>query len=422
MKTNLKKLPKSEVEIDFEMDAEEFGKHAEGALLRFKESVKLDGFRQGHAPLNMIERKVGVENLLMEAGDLAVKDVYGKFMAENNLEPIGNPEVKILKIAKGSPFEFKVKVAVFPEIKLPDYKEIAAKVKSKEISVDEKEVNAEMAYLQKSRAKFSQIDKGAENKDFVEIEYQNEKINGGKIVKDKFILDEGGFAKDFENNLLGMKAGEEKDFVAKFPENSADKNIAGKDGNFKVKMASVQKMELPPLNDEFAKNLGKFENMAALKKDLKEGIAIEKSEDEKQRKRGEILEKIAEKVAVELPEKMTDYETQRLLENMKNQITQSMKMSFEEYLAFIIKTEEEIKRSFASQAEKGLKESLILSEIGKAERIEPSKEEVEAETNRIIKNYSKDQLEKIDIAKLREYTKEAIVNEKVFQLLEKFSC
>lgn len=421
MKTSFRKLPKSEVEIDFEMDAEEFGKHAEGALLRFKESVKLDGFRHGHAPLNMVEQKVGSENLLMEAGDSAIKDAYGKFMAENNLEPIGSPKVKITKIAKGSPFEFKVKAVVLPEIKLPDYKKIATGVKSEQVSVDNKEVEESLAYLQKSRAKFSQVDRGAEKKDFVEIEYQNERINGGKAVKDKLILDEGGFMKEFENNLLGMKAGEEKEFMAKFPENTPDKTIAGKESNFKVKIVSVQKMELPPLDDEFAKVIGHFGNLAALKDNLKEGIVMEKSEAEKQRKRSEIMEKIAEKVFVELPEKMIDYETQRLLENMKNQITQGLKISFEEYLASIIKTEEEIRKSFVPQAEKRLKESLILREIGKTEQVKASKEETEEEMNKIIKNYSKNQIEKIDIAKFKEYTEKVIANEKIFQLLEKLS-
>lgn len=421
MKANFRKLPKSEVEIDFEMDAEEFGKHAEGALLRFKESVKMDGFRQGHAPLNMVEQKVGAENLLMEAGDLAVKDAYGKFVAENNLEPIGSPEVKIKKIAKGSPFEFSVKVAILPEVKLPDYKKIAAGIKSNQVSVDGKEIEDSLVYLQKSRAKFSQIDRRAENKDFVEIEYQNEKINGGEIVKDKFILGEGGLMKEFENNLLGVKAGEEKEFIAKFPDNDADKSIAGKDGNFKVKMISVQKMELPPLDDEFAKGLGKFEGLAMLKNNIKEGITAEKEHNEKDRRRLEILQKIAEKIDFDLPEKMVDYEQEKSFEEMKTEIIGRMKMTFEEYLSLIKKTEGEVKKSFRTEAERKIKNYLILGAIKKAENILAEEAEVENELNKIIKNYSPEELKRFDTDRTKEYIKDAICNEKIFQLLENLS-
>ncbi len=288
MKTEIKKLDKSQLEVDFELDENEFVKFVDKALGHLKNHVKIDGFRTGNVPLKIVEEKVGQENLLMEAGDLAIQESYTKFVNENNLEPIGQPEVQIIKVAKGSPFLFKVKVSVLPEIELPDYKKIAEQIKTKEVSVEPKEIEDALSYLQKSRAKFSQIDRGAENKDFVEIEYKNGNINNGKEIKDKFILGEGGFMKDFEDNVLGMKAGEEKEFMAKFPDGTPNKALAGKESNFKVKMISVQKMELPEINNEFAKSLGDFDNLDALKENLKEGITMEKTDAEVQRKRGEI--------------------------------------------------------------------------------------------------------------------------------------
>src|ERR1043166_3602224 len=120
MKTELKKLPKSEVEIQFELTAQEFEKYFQKGLEHLKSHVKMDGFRKGNVPKEMVEKQVGQENVLMEAGDVAVKEVYPKFVAEQKLEPIGDPEVQIKKIAKGSPFEFTVKVSVLPEISLPD--------------------------------------------------------------------------------------------------------------------------------------------------------------------------------------------------------------------------------------------------------------------------------------------------------------
>lgn len=421
MKYTQKKLDKSQIEAEFELSAEEFTAFIDKALEHMKGHIKMDGFRKGQVPKEIVERQIGQENMLMEAGDLAVKESYTKFVNENNLEPIGSPEVQITKIAKGSPFLFKVTVSVLPEIELPDYKKIVEQVKGQEISVDEKEIEEALNYLQKSRAKFSQIDRGAEHKDFVEIEYKNENINNGKEVKDKFILGEGGFMKDFEDNILEMKAGEEKEFMAKFPDNTPNKAVAGKESKFNVKMVSVQKMELPEINDEFAKSLGVFDSLVALKENVKEGITMEKTDALKQRKRGEMLEKISASIKFELPEKMVEYEQERSFENLKDQVAQNAKIDFDKYLASIKKTEEEIKKSFRLEAEKRIKNFLVLRQIGKQENIEVTKEELEEEMNKDVRRYTKEQLEKIDLNQLREYSKSVLFNEKIFQLLESFS-
>jgi len=368
-----------------------------------------------------VEERVGKENLLMEAGDMAVKDVYIKYITENKLEPVGQPEVSILKIAQGSPFVFKAKITLLPEIELPDYKDIASKIKGKEVSITEEEVQDALNYLQKTRAKFIAEDRPAEKKDFVEITYQNKDINGGKEVQDKFILGEGGFMKGFEDNIVGMKAGDKKEFKSTFPDNSPQKNLAGKEGDFKVVMKSVQKMELPEINDELAKELGVFDTLVALKESMKEGITQEKKASEQQRKRGEILDKIAEKAKVELPDTLVDYEKQRLMDDLKYKIDQNMKISFEQYLSSVKQTEENLKQTFQKEAEKRLKGFLILREVGIKENIEVNDQEVEEELEKSIKSFSKDQISKIDIEQLKEYTKGVIYNEKVFKKLETFA-
>ncbi len=420
MKTELKKLPKSEVEISFEMPAEDFAKYVDRALEHLKGHVKMDGFRQGQVPKEMVEKKVGQENLLMEAGDLAVKEAYTKFVNENNLEPIGDPDVQIKKIAKGSEMVFTVKVAVLPEVELPDYKKIAAEAKGLEISVEAQEIDEALNYLQRSRAKFTDKTGAAEKKDYIKIEYTSEHIASGKPVKDIFILGEGGFLKDFEDNLLGMKTGEEKEFMAKFPEN-APKELVGKEGKFQVKMLAVQTMELPEMNDEFAKGLGVFENVAALKENVREGITLEKQDAEKQRKRSEILSIITKEITFNLPEKMVESEQIRLFEDLKNQVSSQFSIPFEQYLASVKKTEEEIKASYKLEAEKRIKNFLTLRQIGLVEKIDVSNEELEKEMNKEVARYSKDQVSKIDISRLKEYTKGAIFNEKVFEKLESFS-
>ncbi len=415
------KLPKSQMEIEFELTEEEFKHHMEHAVEHLKKHIKVDGFRPGQAPNKLVEDKLKPEALLMEAGDHAVQHVYSDYIIENNLEPVGQPEVSIIKIAQGSPFVFKAKITLLPDVELPDYKAITPRIKVKDISVTEEEVQDALNYLQKTRAKFIAEDRPAAKKDFVEITYQNKDINEGKEVNDRFVLGEGGFMKGFEENIEGMKAGQEKEFKVSFPENSPRKDLAGKESDFKVKVKSVQKMELPEINDEFAKELGAFDTLVALKESMKEGMTAEKQDAEKQRKRGEILEKISEKTKAELPDALVDYEKQHLMDDLKNKITQNMKITFEQYLASVKQTEEGLKETFQKEAEKRLKGFLILREIGKKENIEVSDEEAEEEVSKSIKNYSKEQLSKIDIEQLKEYTKGVIYNEKVFQKLESLS-
>ncbi len=421
MKTEIKKLPKSQIEITFELTAEEFKEHTAHALEHLKKHVKVDGFREGKAPASMVEEKLKPEALLMEAGDHAVQHVYTDYVLESKIEPVGNPEVKILKIAQGSPFVFTATITILPEVELPDHKIIAKSVKGKDVSVTEEEVQDAINYLQKTRAKFSAHNNPAEVKDFVEIKYSSKDIENNREIDDKFILGEGGFMKGFEDGIVGMKSGEEKEVNVKFADDLPRKDLAGKEAVFKIKMISVQKMELPEINDEFAKQLGAFDSLDTLKTSTKEGIKMEKQEAEKQRKRAEILSKIAEKAKFEMPEAMVEYEQQRLIEDFKNRITQTIKAGFEEYLASIKKTEAEVKETYKKEAEKRLKGFLVLRELGKKENVEVSDAEVEEEVAKSIKNYSKEQLDKIDINELKEYTKGVIHNEKIFQILEDLS-
>jgi trigger factor len=422
MEVKQKKLLKSQIEISFELTADEFIEHYNHAIEHLKHHVKVDGFREGKAPASMVEEKIKPEALLMEAGDHAVQHVYTDYVKENNLEPIGQPEVKILKIAKGSPFIFTATITVLPDVELPDYKEIAKKVKGQDVSVSDQEVQDSLNYLQKSRAKMSLKNDVAGKGDFVEIEYQSQIATAGKEIKDQFILGEGGFVKGFEDGILGMKAGQEKEFAVNFPKDYHGKEVAGKEIMFKIKMISVQKMELPEINDEFAKQLGAFDTLVALKTSMKQGILAEKTEAEKQRKRGEILEKIAEKAKFEMPEAMVEYEQQQLLDDLRNKINQTAGISFEEYLSSIKKTEEEIKKTYKNEAEKRLRGFLVLRELGKQEKIEVSEKELEEELEKYLKNYDLEHAghnhAKIDREQLKEYTKGVIINEKIFKKLE----
>ncbi len=470
MEVKINRLPGSQIEFEIEVPVEEFNNFIERATLNLGENLEIKGFRKGNVPKDIVEKEIGPEKILVEAADLAIKENYKRAVLENKIEVISQPEIKIKKMARGNPLVFLAKTAILPEIKLGNYKKIAVKIKKKEIVVTEKEIDDALRWLQKSRAKFTLKNRAAEKGDFVEIEYWLPQINAKKegfSQKDAFILGEGRFIPGFEEQLVGMKAGEEKKGVSiTIPENQyrnlfsgkmqapleitkakkkhrENKSLTGQGKKvvFRVKMNLIQNIELPEINNQFAQSLGDFKDLIALKENIKKGLNLEKDRTESQRVRNEILDKINEATDCEIPEILIKREQNQMIENFKknvsenlnpvrdsgdrektqrNGISNGVKISFEEYLKKLEKTEKEILDSFLPEAQKKIKNFFILREIGEREQIEVSETEIREEVNKILEQYPsvKGAQKELDPERLKEYTKEVIKNEKIFQLLE----
>ncbi|OGZ28172.1 MAG: trigger factor [Candidatus Nealsonbacteria bacterium RIFOXYD1_FULL_39_11] len=325
----------------------------------------------------------------------------------------------------GDGLSFSVKVFVMPEVKLADYKKIASGISLEEKKAEDRELEATLNWIKRSRAKYSLKNFPAEKGDFAEIEYWSEdlpEIGENKKRKDAFILGEGHFFQGFEEIIPGMKSGEEKKFELEIPEDHSYKKIAGKKVRFGLKLNSLQKVEYPELNDSFAKSLGKFETIKDLEQNIKEGIKAEKESAELQKKRTEALELIAEKSEIDIPGILIDREKENLLENLKKNISQTAQVSYEEYLKQTEKTEKEIEEMLSKEALKKVKTYLVLREIGKREGVSVSDEEIEQEANDMLKHYpNPDQASKpagVDLEKLKDYTREVIRTEKTFKIIE----
>lgn len=421
MKKFFKKLPKSKMELRIEIEPREFEKFYQRAIFYFRKDLELPGFRKGKVPPKIVEREIGKERILKKAAEEAIKENYFKEISKEKIEVLGRPKIEITKLSLGESFEFKATFFVFPEIVLPDYKKIASSQKRRKVFVSEAEVNETLSWLAQSRAKFTPKNLPAEKGDFIEIEYFSPQIEGGRKIRDGFFLGKGGFVSGFEEKLEGMKEGEERDFSLKFPEDYFQKNLAGKEVKFKAKAISIQSVKIPELNDEFAKSLGKFENLESLKRSIFEGIKMEKEREESKRIRREILEKIAKFCQFEIPEILIEEEKKRYLEDLKRRVPKIFKMSFEEYLKSVRKTEKEIEDSYHLAAIEKLKRSLIIREIKKREKIEATKEEIIEAVNRMIQNLPPEKIKDLDFELLKDYTKEAIEEEKVLSFLEKFA-
>lgn len=417
----------AKAEIMFVVDAEEFNAYYEKTLISLSQNLKMDGFRPGKVPSSIVEDELGMQRILEEAANLTAREKYVEAIIEEKLEVIGKPEIEVLKIAKNNPFEFKATLSFLPEIKLPDYRLIASKTKRKEPTVNDKEMSDAVSWLQKSRAKLTLKQGPAAKNDWVEINLKMLNQTAGKEeapIKDAFVLGEGKLVPGLEEQLEGMRAGEEKEISVTFPANHYRKDLAGKAMKMSVKMETVQNRELPEINDDFAKSLGAFQDLNSLRNNIEEGLLAEKKTEESQRLRGEIIEKIAESSSLEIPEILIQSEKEKMLENLKMAYSApDAPTSFEAYLKESGKSEKDILDTFTSEAEKRIKSFLVLREISKKENIEASADEINQQIKRILNEYNDIEKAKneLDPAKLREYAEGVLRNEKVFEMLEKLT-
>ncbi len=393
------KISSNQVEFEIEIPIPQMGTYFDLAASELSKDMKVDGFRPGKIPADIVEKEKGSQKLYDHAANLAIQKTLPKAILEHKIEVVGQPDLVVTQIARGNPMKYKAKFWTIPEIELVDYKGL--KVKKKEIKVEDKEVNKSLEYLQNSRAKSITVNRPAKKGDRVEVDF-NENKNC------PLVLGDGRFDPDFEKEIEGMKVGEEKDI-----------SLTDKKLDFKVKLKLVQERDIPKLSDEFAKSLGEFKSLEDLKKNVKQSLIQEKEAREKERIRIELVEKVAQDSKMDISEALIDIELDKMINELQ-QSTMSMGLEFDKYLQQIKKTVEELKKEWREQAEKRVKIGLVLKAIAEKEKIEANEKDIEEKVSEQLKHYSNTEEAKknIDISALKEYAKGIIRNEKVFQLLE----
>ena len=421
MKNTIKDLPKSQKEITVEISVEEMEKYMNKALDKLAKNIKLDGFREGKVPKDVAKKQLGDAAIFEEASHEAIEKSYSEIIKENKLNPLGQPKAEITKAAPNNSLEYKIVISVMPEIKLGDYKTVFGKMEVKKI--DDEMIEKELKTLQKKKASYITKDESAEKGDRVEIDFETRvggvKLEGGESKNHPLIIGQGKFIFGFEDNLVGMKKDEEKEFDLVFPENYK-KELAGKKASFKVKINLVQKVNLPEINDEFAKGLGKFESVENLRESIKKGMTMEEEGKAKEKLRGELIDQVVEKTTVEIPETLVESELTNMVNEFKNNITQTG-IEFEEYLKNVNTNLEKLKTEWQPMAEKRTKTGLIMREISVQEEIKIGDEEIEKRVNETLKFYpNEEELRKnMDLEKFKDHMAGVIMNEKVFEILEK---
>ena len=428
IKREIKKLPQSRVEVKVTVAWEEWKNFMGPAAEELSKEVKIPGFRPGKAPMAMIEKQVGKDRILETAGEKSIQKTYAKIVEEEKLDVLGAPQAEILKAEEGGNLEYKITSALMPEVILGEWREKVKKVNKgyaeKKAEISEDDIKEELKKLAVSRAKFITVSREAKNEDSVLIDFEVKRdgvvIENGTSRNHPLVLGKGTFIPGFEERLLGMKEGEEREFELAFPAEYHAKHLAGQKAQFKVKMNLVQERQIPEVDEEFAKSLGRFENLEALQKNIQEGMLEEKKVKLKEEWRSKIIEQLIEDSKIDLPEVLVHQELHKMIDEFSIEI-QQMGMTLEVYLEKIGKKAADLEKDWAPQAQKRVKAALILEELAEEEKIVIPAEKIEEEMNKTlqfyksVKNVEKD----IDMERLYTYTKGMLQNEEVFQMLEK---
>ena len=401
------KLEKSTVALTVEVSAADFEAAVEKAYRKQRGSIRMPGFRPGKAPRKMIENMYGAGVFYEEAVNIALPDAYSGAVKESELHVVGYPQVELLEVGKEG-FSFKATVAVYPEVALGQYKGVEAP--RAEVNVTDEDVDARLKEMAERDSRMVSVeDRSVEKGDIVNIDFEGflngEPFDGGKSDSFDLEIGSGSFVPGFEDQLVGMNAGEEKDIDITFPEDyHAD--LAGKAVVFHVKANSIKVRELPALDDEFAKDVSEFDTLDELKNDVREKLVKEREDAAKRAFEDIVMSKVAEGIQADIPDAMVEDQAQRFVDNFRMQI-QSQGIPYDQYMKMTGMDEEKLLADAKGPALGQVRMELAINAIVKAENLEASDEDVEAEYAKMASQYN------TDVENVKKYMDDAVVREQV---------
>ena len=409
------KLEKSRVALTIETSAEEFEAAVNKAYLKMRGKINVPGFRVGKAPRKIIEKMYGAEVFYEEAVNIILPDAYEAAVKEQELNVVGYPEVELESCTKDG-VVFKCTVAIYPEVKLGQYKGLEAP--KAEVKVAAADVNARLKEMADRNSRLVSVDRAVKKGDTADIDFEGfdngKAFDGGKGENFDLEIGSGSFVPGFEDQLIGMKAGEEKDIDITFPENYTPE-LAGKPVVFHVKVNEVKVKEVPAVDDEFAKDVSEFDTLKELKADIKKKMTAERTEAAQRAFEDVLMAKVAEGVEAEIPHEMVELQAERMMEQFKQQLA-AQGIPFDQYLKMTGTTEADFRKQADGPAAEQVKMDLAVEAIIKAEGLEATDEDVENELKNVAEKYGMD-LETVKKYLRPEDVKEQVIREKAVKIV-----
>ncbi len=420
MSVKIEKQDNSKVVLEFTMSKEDFNKNLDKAFAKNAKYFKAPGFRNGKVPRAIVEKMYGETVLFDSVIEDTVDEEYRIAIEENNLEVVSKPELDIKQIGKDKDLIYTVTVFVKPEAIVKDYKGI--EVKKFNTKVSKKDIDNALEQARDKNARTVTVeDRALEMKDISTIDFEGfvdgVAFEGGKGENFELTIGSGQFIPGFEEQLVGMKIGEEREINVKFPDEYHAENLAGKDAMFKVKLISIKSKVLPELDDEFAKDISEFDTLEEYKKDVEKKLKEEKEKQAEADKEAQAIEKIVENTEVNIPDSMIEDQMEQMVEQFNANLSYQG-LNLETYCKYLGTTVEAFRETLKPQATKDVKLKLALEYIAKTENITATDEDINAKIDELAKEYGNENADSLkNNENIKKYMSERVLQDKTLKVV-----
>ncbi|MBE5868718.1 MAG: trigger factor [Lachnospiraceae bacterium] len=389
MSLQIEKLEKNMAKLTIEVSAEELEQAIEKAYQKNKNKINVPGFRKGKVPRKMIEKMYGAAIFYEDAANELIPTAYEKALAECEEEIVSSPKIDVTQIEAGKPFIFTAEVALKPEVTLGKYKGV--KVDKQDVEVTDEEVDAQIQKERENSARTITVeDRAVLDGDIVTLDYEGfvdeVAFEGGKGTDYPLTIGSGSFIPGFEEQLVGAEIGKETEVKVTFPEEYHAADLAGKEAVFKCLVKEIKAKELPELDDEFASEVSAFDTLAEYREDVKKGLAQQKEEQAKRVKEDAVIEAIIADAQMDIPDAMVETQQRQMIDDFAQRL-QMQGMSLDQYFQFTGLDAAKMMDQVKPQALSRIQSRLVLEAVVKAENIEATEEDFDAEVKKMAEMY-----------------------------------
>ena len=385
MATTFEKLSSNKVKLSFVVPAEKFDEGLQTAYRKMVKKISIPGFRKGKAPMKVIENYYGASVFYEDALDAIFPEIYQEALKEHDVQVVDRPELDVQQIGKGQELKFTVEVFVRPDVTLGEYKNLGLEKEVAEVTDDD--VSADIERARDRASRFVEVtDRPAKLDDQVNIDYAgflgDEQFDGGTAQGHDLVLGSGSFIPGFEDQLVGAKVGAEVEVNVTFPEQYHAENLAGKPVVFKVKVNSIQEKQTPALDDEFVKDVSETANtVEEYRAEIREKLEKQANEKAEAAFENAVIEKVSENAEIDIPAAMIEDQIDSMLRDMEMRMMyQGMKL--DDYFKYTGQTREQVREMYKPTAEERVRTQLVIEAVMKAEGIQATDEEIDAEISK----------------------------------------
>lgn len=422
MNVKMDKIETNVIKLEISVEANKFSEAIKKSYFKNSNKYNIPGFRKGKAPMSIIKKYYGSEVFYEDAINYCYEDTYPKAIKEMDVNPVDYPKVDVVTLEEGKDFVYTAEVTVYPEVKLGLYKGV--EVKEIKYEVKDEDIQTELVAIQNKNSRVLPKEAGTvETGNIVIMDFKGsidgKLFEGGEGTNFELEIGSGSFIDTFEDQLIGMAKGENKEVIVTFPQEYGREELNGKEAKFEVKLNDIKVKELPKIDDEFAKEVSEFDLLDEYKEDIRKKLVIDNEIKADKELEESVIDAVSLAATIEIPEVMIKKEIDNMLKDLENRL-KYQGLDLKSYYQYTNSSEEKTREYMKEAAQKRVRTELVLEAISKAEKFEVTDEELNAKATDIAKQYGEKDLEKTTKLLLdaqKNYIEAEVINEKVIKML-----